>query len=260
MKAAQLTGTRIEWLITGEGSQEAIVPDETSRTRELCDQLRRILHRRPDLTDHVASFFSLLSEQAQPAPPSAPSATDDWRELVPVVGSTAAGPAHFWEEIQITAGGPEADERLEELLRSHADRSVQSAGQVTAAPSTAGGQTSVALVQYSRPDELGILEFLSGTGIKQQFPAAVAWRIDGDSMSPRYEDGDFVVTSPDEPAVPGHPCVARQAGQIGVNCKLYQVRGSEVTLIPVNDRHSVQAFPSNRLQWAHRVLYVVRLH
>jgi hypothetical protein len=53
--------------------------------------------------------------------------------------------------------------------------------------------------------------------------------------------------------------VARQAGQIGVNCKLYQPRGDRIALIPVNPQHSVQWIAADQVLWAHRVLFSVRL-
>ena len=65
--------------------------------------------------------------------------------------------------------------------------------------------------------------------------------------------------SPDAPAVDGHPCVARQQGQIGVNCKLFQQQGDEIALVPVNEQFAIQRFPTNQLLWARRVLYSVRL-
>jgi len=74
-----------------------------------------------------------------------------------------------------------------------------------------------------------------------------------------YLDGDLVISSSDHPAVSGHPCVARQQGQIGVNCKIYQEAGSEVLLIPINERSMTQSFASQQLMWAQRVLCSVRL-
>ncbi|MEZ6050586.1 MAG: S24 family peptidase [Planctomycetaceae bacterium] len=143
------------------------------------------------------------------------------------------------------------------MIEDVRQKSVARAASLKTVGSTSTSQ--IALVQLSRPNDDGFLEFLSGTDIREQHPQAVAWRIDGDSMSPRYEDGDIVITSADEPATPGHPCVARQQGQIGVNCKLFQRRGSEVVLVPVNERYQMQVFPADQLQWAHRVLYAVRL-
>jgi phage repressor protein C with HTH and peptisase S24 domain len=118
---------------------------------------------------------------------------------------------------------------------------------------------TASLVQLSRPDELGFIEFLDCPSIKAKHPRAIAWRIDGDSMSPRYEDDDFVIVSPDEPAAEGYPCVAHQTGQIGVNCKIYSRAGDDVILIPINESAPPHRVKAGEIAWAHRVLYSVRL-
>ena len=78
-------------------------------------------------------------------------------------------------------------------------------------------------------------------------------------MSPRHEDGDFVITSPDHTAFEDHPCVARQQGQIGVNSKIYRRDGNDVVLISVNESLSPQRCNAKELLWAHHVLYSVLL-
>ena len=179
-------------------------------------------------------------------------------ELVPVVGSTAAGPARIWEELESTVGGPEADARLERLLQSQSERLVRSVDVVTVSPGSAV-DLPVLLIQLAEPDELGFVVFLACADVRVKHPKAVAWRIDGDSMGPRYWDGDLVITSPDEPAVEAHPCVARQRGQIGVNCKIFHRVGGQITLIPVNESATTQQFDAADLLWAHRALFSVRL-
>ena len=77
--------------------------------------------------------------------------------LIPVIGSTAAGPAHFWAELEQTAGCPDADERLEELLRKQGDRSVRPA-ELLAVGSDSEQHSQVSLVQMSEPDELGMID------------------------------------------------------------------------------------------------------
>lgn len=256
LRAAKVTGTRIEWLLTGEGPREASPSIETPRIAGIVQQVRRLLSRQPDAAGHLENLLDLLSKSDSSTQQLA-TKVDGTDNLIPLVGSTAAGLAHFWAELETACEGPEADARLETLMKSVEQKSVARATSLNSSGTSTNSQIS--LVQLSRPNEDGILEFLSGTDIREQHPQAVAWRIDGDSMSPRYEDGDIVITSANEPATPGYPCVARQHGQIGVNCKLFQRRGSEIVLVPVNERYGVQAFPAEQLQWAHRVLYAVRL-
>ncbi len=237
VRVAQLTEVRLEWLLTGSG--------EESPAGEA----------RPEAAP--VSEDSPQGQRPHPArQPANPPASADW---IPIIGSTAAGPARYWEELPVTHGGPEADARLERILSEYAAR----AGETSSTPGDLSSTTSmnrtVSLVQFSTPDDRGFLEFLSAPGVKGKYPRAVAWRIDGDSMSPRYLDADLVIASLDHPAVSGHPCVARQKGQIGVNCKIYQEQGRDVLLIPINERSQVQRLAARQLLWAHRVLCSVRI-
>ena len=221
VRVAQLTGVQMPWLLTGKGE--------------------------PYSAEVVTPAAGLVKTTP---------AIADW---IPIVGSTAAGTARYWEELSATHGGPEADARLEKTLAEYATRAEETSRTPGDLSSTTGVSRAVSLVQFSTPDDQGFLEFLSAPGLKQKYPRAVAWRIDGDSMTPRYLDGDLVISSSDHPAVSGHPCVARQTGQIGVNCKIYQEAGSDVLLIPINERSSTQRCASQQLLWAQRVLCSVRL-
>ncbi|MGD9854675.1 MAG: LexA family transcriptional regulator [Planctomycetaceae bacterium] len=256
-RIAKLTGTRLEWLVTGEGPQEEVPAEETSQAAAVLRRLRILLHRRPQLTGSIESFLDALSGSVEPPQPVIRPPSPVSGDMIPVVGSTAAGMARFWEELETVCVGPAADARLEQVLGEYEQESATATGALRAAG--AAQSQPVSLVQLSRPGAGGFLEFLTGTIVRDRYPQAVAWRIDGDSMSPRYEDGDFVITSAAEPAVAGHPCVARQRGQIGVNCKLFQRQANEIILVPVNERYAAQRFPADQLKWAQRVLYSVRL-
>lgn len=252
--AAQLTGTSLEWLLCGTGPQRHSSDEPVA---QLLNRLGEILHSAPELFSAVEDYVRLL-DQKLPRSPVLPFHTSSASvsSLIPVIGSTAAGLARFWEEVEADVGGQDADARLEQLL---ARQGQQTAGQGETMALPAGTSETVALVQYSQPDEQGILEFLDAVGLKARHPDAVAWRIDGDSMSPRYCDGDFVITSPQFPAVDMQPCVARQRGQIGVNCKLFHIRGETVLLIPINETSKIQHLAREQLLWAWRVLASVRL-
>ena len=113
------------------------------------------------------------------------------------------------------------------------------------------------VIQLGSSDQ-GPLEFLVGSELKSRYPRAIAWRIDGDSMEPRYSQGDLVVTSRSATAVEGQPCIARQKGQIGVNCKVYHREGDQIVLIPINPRIEVQRLRLSDLESATRVLFVIR--
>ena len=224
VRVSQITGVSLEWLLSGQGVMAPIAaPVDTPAG-----------HQKPRLKPTTASSHT------------------SW---IPIIGSTAAGKARFWEELPATHGGPEADARLERVLEQYVTRTELDMGTT----SLGASPSAISLVQLSTPDERGFLEFLNAPEVRRKHPTAVAWRIDGESMTPRYRDGDLVVTSDKHPAVAGHPCVARQSGQIGVNCKIYQESGSEVLLIPINEASPVQRFPRKQLMWAWRVLFSVRL-
>ena len=236
VRVAQLTGVPLEWLLTGAGESE------------------------PTGSQPRSGALPAAGLATSPAPRKRPRATPPAiTHWIPIIGSTAAGTARYWEELPVTHGGPEADARLEQTLSEYADR----AGETSQTPgdlsSTIDMNRTVSLVQFSTPDDRGFVEFLNAPGVKGKYPRAVAWRIDGDSMSPRYLDGDLVISSLDHPAVAGHPCVARQKGQIGVNCKIYQEAGRDILLIPINEHSPTQRLPAQELQWAHRVLCSVRI-
>lgn len=264
-RAAERTNTSLHWLLTGEGemspgSASAASKPAGGNASIFITRIEALLARTPELERSLTGFLDLLENVSDTFPNVAADdhASARLESLLPVVGGTAAGPARFWEEAGGQHGGPEADSRLEELLSANSDRAVREAEFVATSPAL-GADGPVALVQWSRPDELGFVEFVACPTVKSKFPQAVCWRIDGDSMSPRYRDGDLVITSADRPAIDGHPCIARQTDQIGVNCKIYKDDGDHILLIPVNEAYSPERLPRSQLQWAHRVLYSVRL-
>lgn len=259
-QAAALTGTNLEWLLNGTGDRHARpAGPASSQVQQVVDEFAHLLMRSPQLIPAAEEFVQLLARMDHRAETPRPSRSRgaDHESLIPVVGSTAAGLAHFWHELDQDLGGPVADARLEQLLQEHVAETLKQAGAVTS--SVQRVSDPIALVQYAQPDEHGFLEFLSAPELKLRYPTAVAWRIDGESMAPRYRDGDFVITSPEHPAVAMQPCVARQSGQIGVNCKLFQTAGNDVLLIPINEACPTQRFPRESLRWAWRVLASIRL-
>lgn len=261
IRAARLTGTRLEWIITGEGERrERVTNPVTSLADRLSGRLRDILTSRPDLAHFVENLVELLERMQREATES-PGTTHSispktpLAELIPIIGSTSAGTARYWSEYSNPGEGASADQQLASLLARSVAQSTRCRGELR------GNSIEgvVALVQLSHPDESGFLEFLSAPHVKALFPNSVAWRIDGDSMSPRYLDGDIVVTTTDQIAVNGEPAVIKQRDQIGVNCKIYREEEEDVVLIPVNERTEAQRIPKFKVEWAQRVICSVRL-
>ena len=286
VKIARTTNVTLEWLLTGEGPKRP--PLKTDIEAEgLTRQFQEAITVRPDLRPGVGELLNWLDSLPRdagepPAPadaappygrhPGESSATfavrrdaangqggdDSAESLVPVIGNTSAGLARHWEEMPDDFGGEEADRRIEDLLKTRPQTAAREPGRLTGEAGEVP-PPDVTLIQKSAADDDGLLEFLDSAEIRRRYPDAVAWRIDGDSMSPRYADGDFVITSRSVPAEPGQPCVARQKGQIGVNCKVYQPDGEDVLLIPINPRQELQRVPAADIEWAYRVLGTVTL-
>lgn len=258
LRVARLTRVRLEWLISGEGPREESA-DPPPTAPESLGQIVRLLERHPELEASLPGLIDSL-EKAAAIRPRRPkrsrSDAPDRRGWIPVIGSTAAGTARFWSELPSPRSTAEIDRRLADLVAGSRPSELETVSGASTDDEAAGPAT---LVQCSQPDDRGIVEFVAAGAFKRRYPRAVAWRIDGDSMEPRYRDGDLVLITPDEPALEGQPCIARQKGQIGVNCKLYRPEGRQVLLIPINERYPAQRVPTNRLEWAYRVLGVLRL-
>ncbi|MBX3442513.1 MAG: LexA family transcriptional regulator [Planctomyces sp.] len=260
-RAASLARVRLEWLITGDG--EALAGPRNGVQSPLAVRVEALLQARPELASPLSGMLDALERASGPGESAkgrsrSQRAPEDRKAWIPIVGSTAAGPARYWSELPGVRESASADARLRELIERAAAGDLQKAsarfeGLTPEIPSAAP-----MLLQCSEPDERGILEFVAAASLKARDPRCVAWRIDGDSMEPRFRDGDLVVASPSFPVVDGQPCIARQRGQIGVNCKLFRREGDEALLIPINERHVPQRIPADSLEWAHPIIGVVR--
>ncbi|MFB0524249.1 MAG: S24 family peptidase, partial [Phycisphaerae bacterium] len=117
----------------------------------------------------------------------------------------------------------------------------------------------VNLIKVGGPQQEQIVEFVQCEEIHKLFPDSFALQIDGDSMSPRINDGDIVILSPSVPAAQDQIAIARVANQIGVTCKLIRTTESEVHLIPINERYETKVMSKKDLLWALAVLCHIRV-
>jgi phage repressor protein C with HTH and peptisase S24 domain len=266
-RIAEVTGVRLEWLILGREPRYAAaeLPGHDSPVAQLQHGIADLLAQSPGLAPTLRAFFETLREVSGMKPPTEPPRSPrptkvslDPRELVPIVGYTAASPVHFWRELEQGAATPDIDEKIEQIL-SASDVSNRYSAEVAPTHRDAADPGTVAVVQLSAPDEQGVVEFLDAPAIRARCPDALAWRIDGDSMSPRFQHGDLVIARTGVPARTGHPCIARLHGQIGVVCKLYEEQGDLVRLVPVNDAFATSQFPREQVAWALAVLWSVRV-
>ena len=89
---------------------------------------------------------------------------------------------------------------------------------------------------------------------------AFAARVHGQSMTPKYEDGDIVIFSPALPARSGDDCFVRFAdGQTTFQRIFFesdeQSRSPMIRLQPRNERHRPTVLPSERVAGLYRAVY-----
>lgn len=70
---------------------------------------------------------------------------------------------------------------------------------------------------------------------KKTSPYAFALRIEGDSMEPRYMDGDIIVVDPALSCDSGCPCVVWLNGE--VSFKIFRETADEIRLCSLNDKY-----------------------
>jgi len=274
VRLSRCTGVSLQWLLTGDGpkyvaptgdDQPAPVPPELAR------QIGELLARQPHLRRAIGAFVELLERTGDwptgptdtaPALPATELAASRQPGWIPVMGRTAAGSAHFWQDYNPRTDPQEFTRRIDQWVlgaRPQSTRSGLAADAAAPGPSTDDVGPSVSLVQLSAPDQRGIIEFLDCAAIASRHARAVAWRIDGDSMSPRYEDGDLVICCPSQGAVDGQPAVVKLHDQIGMTCKIYRTTDKGLCLCSVNERYAPIEVPADRLRWGLRVLFRVRI-
>ena len=113
-------------------------------------------------------------------------------------------------------------------------------------------QTNLVRVSSDSVDK--IVEFVECEELYRLFPDSFALHIDGDSMSPRINDGDIVIVSPSVHAAQSQIAIAHIENQIGVTCKLIRISDDNIHLIPINERYETKIVPREKLLWALAVL------
>jgi len=260
LKMCEVTGADLDWLLTGSEAEKKFASGPNSTLLQRLDDL---FTSTPELTEPVLAFLELLCEKkgiekefrlkTRPARPKRPG----W---IPVLGRTAAGMVHFWDQTSLPEP-KQAITELDELVKKHVGRAIIGSVDRTvsidlqARPLVDGiKRPQVNLIQVSGEEDEQIVEFVECLEVFELFPDSFALQIDGDSMSPRINDGDIVILSPSVPAAQGHIAIARLANQIGVTCKLIRSTEKEVHLIPINERCETKVVAKKDLLWALAVL------
>jgi transcriptional regulator with XRE-family HTH domain len=263
LRICEVTGADLEWLLTGHLPLADEKRFAFGSNAAILQRLDDLFTANPELVEAVLAFVELLCEkkgverQLQPKAPQPKAARPGW---IPVLGRTAAGIVYFWDQ-EILPKREQAVTELDELVKKHLGKTIVS---------SAGGSVSVDLqartlldgVKEKQANLIGVcgqqsgevVEFVHCDQIHKLFPDSFALRIDGDSMSPRINDGDIVILSPSVPAAQGQLAVARLANQIGVTCKLIRTDDSNVHLIPINEKYETKVVNKKDLLWALAVL------
>jgi transcriptional regulator with XRE-family HTH domain len=260
LRICELTGADLWWLLTGQGSERKFA---FGANAALLQKLDGLFAHNPELTEAVLAFVELLCEKKgveTNVHSKIPSSEPDRPGWIPVLGRTAAGIVHFWDQTSLPTPNRAITE-LDELVRRHVGKTI--VGSVDGAVSIDlqaralmdGIKARQAnLIQVGGPEQEPIVEFVQCEEIHGLFPDSFALRIDGDSMSPRINDSDIVILSPSVPAAQGHIAIAHLANQIGVTCKLIRTTENEVHLIPINERYETKVLAKKDLIWALAVL------
>ncbi|MHC4477242.1 MAG: S24 family peptidase [Planctomycetota bacterium] len=260
LKISEVAPCDLNWLLTGRTPTEkpAFGPG-----RAVLERLGKLFAENPDLIGPLSAFVELLCEkqdlekQLDRKPAASGRDRPGW---IPVLGRTAAGLVHFWQQESLPK--PEqAVTELDELVSRHLGKTVVGSVDTTVSIDLRARPLleqmhnhAVNLIRVTGEDEEQIVEFVQCQPIHEIFPDSFALHIDGDSMSPRIDDGDIVILSPSVPAAQGHIAVAHLANQIGVTCKLIRTTETQVHLIPINERYEPKVVPKEDLVWALAVL------
>jgi len=264
LKISEVTGTDLDWLLTGRRAEKKFA---FGPNKPILEQIDNLLASNPELAEPVQAFVELLCEKKGLQKRlgeirSAKVARPGW---IPVLGRTAAGIVHFWDQ-KFLPEPKQAITELDELVRQHTGKTIVRSVDGTVAIDLRARalldgvkEHQVNLIQVSGDEHEQIVEFVQCQDIHNLFPDSFALQIDGDSMSPRINDGDIVIVSPSVPAAQGQIGIARLANQIGVTCKLIRTTDTEVHLIPINERYETKVVPKKDLLWALAVLCHVSL-
>jgi len=264
----QITGADLQWLLTGQQSSSAAGFSAGGPTKALLDQIGPIVSEHHEMAEAIAAFVDLLCEKKGIQKELMPSENDAGHRKsgwIPVLGRTAAGIVHCWNEMTLP-GSSEAVTKLDELVRQHTGKKIVGTADGPVAVdfelaelSAAVSNIRVSLIRVSGGGQGQVVEFIDCDKIAAVFPDSFALHVDGDSMSPRINDGDIIITSPSVPASDGQLAVAHITDQIGVTCKLIRTTPQGVHLIPINEKYDTKVVPRKNLLWAISVLCHVNL-
>ncbi|MCE5341597.1 MAG: helix-turn-helix domain-containing protein [Planctomycetaceae bacterium] len=263
VKISQIANVDLNWLLTGESSQMSVAV--LSPDNKILEKAQKIIGRQPQAVEAISAFLNLLEEKSIfESNVSAGMDTKVSDGRIPVLGRTAAGVPADWGQA-IGTDSKIVETQIEQLVKKHLNASIVSSVSAdvavdsqTRAVIQALNKSQANLVQTVDGDD-EVVQFVNCPPIHRLFPDSFALQVDGDSMSPRINDGDVVIVSPSVAAAEGLPAVVRLSGAIGVTCKLVRNDNRGVHLIPINERYETKVADKNSVLWALAVICHIKL-
>ncbi|MBN1796411.1 MAG: helix-turn-helix domain-containing protein [Sedimentisphaerales bacterium] len=268
LNICELTGADLYWLLTGKSQTQKDKSQAEGGYSKVLNEVRLLLEEHPETGDALEAFVELLREKcaSETKAITTKSKSERDRGWIPVLGRTAAGIVHCWGQ-ELMPEPSQAVTELDSLVKKHTGKDIISANE---APVTVDLQIEnltanlsreqVNLVRVKGEQQNEIFEFIDCRQICEAFGDSFALHIDGDSMSPRINDGDIVIVSPSVPASNGQIAIAKIRDQIGVTCKLIRCTEQAVHLIPINEKYETKIAGKDELLWALAVLCHISLH
>lgn len=96
-----------------------------------------------------------------------------------------------------------------------------------------------------------------GSRIIEEDPSAFALRIEGDSMSPRYLHGDYIIASPAREILPNYPVIAK-INDNEATCKILKETNDKIILIALNPAYAPIEVPKEKVKWLYPVVGMFR--
>ena len=255
LKMANITNCDLAWLLTGEKQEN----DFPGPNRGLLKMIDELLNSDPALAQPISAFIKLLNQKngfEKTIKTSFQSQNEDKKSWIPVLGRTAAGIIHCWQD-EIKPGSKQATTELNELVEKYIGKPILDSVSTKISIDLNKNNISNAkadLIQINVDKDEQIAEFVQSAEIISKFPDSFALRVDGDSMAPKIKDSDIVVLSPSVPAQQGNIAVTKIAGQIGVTCKLIRFADDNIHLIPINEHYETKIIDKNDLIWSLAVI------
>jgi SOS-response transcriptional repressor LexA len=269
LKICELCGVGIYWLLTGQNEQnQQTTQSGNKKLDQIFEKIRKISIKTPASINALQAFLELMEQQNAIENNFAgrqEKSTEVNAGWIPVLGRTAAGAIGMWSQANFTDPAI-METTLAQLVAKHIHcptakkhSAMISADLQSRTIAGAIDDSPISLIQTTGEDTDEIFQFIDCPAVLRAHPDCFALQIDGDSMSPRINDGDIVILSPSTPAVQGQSAVVQIAGAIGATCKLFRQDNTNVHLIPINENYQTKIVKSDDILWAFAVLCYVKL-